>query len=119
MTKTRSGFEAKVLKQLDEARRKYYYEGVRIKYSIDNLKYIPDLVLDSNIIVELKGYFRREAQTKMRAVREANPHLDIRFVFQKADSKIQGSKKMTCAMWADKYGFKWAEGSVPDDWFTE
>ena len=51
--------------------------------------------------VEIKGYFRQDAQRKMRAVKKQHPEKDIRF-FSRADATIQGAKKrkdgtkMTC-----------------------
>ncbi len=61
----------------------------------------------------------------MRAVKEAHPELDIRFLFMKASSRLQGAQKrkdgtyMTCAEYADKYGFEYAEGVIPEGWFDK
>ena len=59
----------------------------------------------------------------MRSMKEQHPELDIRFLFQRANSTLQGAKKrkdgskMTCGEWATKYNFIWAEEIIPDDWF--
>jgi len=39
-----------------------------------------------------------------------------------ATSPVQGAKarrdgtKMTCAEWADRNGFVWSEGTLPEEW---
>ena len=82
---------------------------------------MPDLKI-KEMYIEVKGYFRQDAQRKMRNVKEQHPDLDIRFLFQKNNSTLQGAKrrkdgsKMTCAQWAERYGFEYAEGVIPDEW---
>ena len=116
----RSGFEGKVIDDLQERNVGYEYEPHALPY-VTQRDYIPDLLVNG-IYVELKGYFRSESQRKMRKVKEQHPEADIRFVFQKATSTVQGAKKrkdgtkMTCAEWADRYGFTWAEGTIPEEW---
>lgn len=114
-------FEERVIVDLSNRGVSFEYEPDRITYSVER-HYIPDLRLSDTLYVELKGYFRQDAQRKMKAVKEQHPELDIRFVFQNAASTIQGAKKrkdgskMTCAEWADRNGFVWAEGTVPKEW---
>lgn len=101
------------------------YEPHPLVY-VTERNYIPDVRAyrkdNTAIYVELKGYFRAEAQRKMRKVKEQHPDIDLRFVFQRANSPVQGAKKrkdgtkMTCAEWADRYGFQWAEGTIPEEW---
>ena len=62
----------------------------------------------------------------MKAVKAQHSDLYIRFLFQLANSPIQGAKKrkdgskMTCSEWADRNGFLWAEGEqIPDEWINE
>lgn len=120
---TKSTFEDKIIAELKEANRKFKYEPIKIKYVIE-ANYIPDLVLGNGIIVELKGYFRVDAMTKMIAVKKANPTLDIRFVFMSSKSAVQGAKvrkngtKMTCGEFAEKHGFPYAEKHIPTEWFN-
>jgi len=55
----------------------------------------------------------------MKAVKAANPDLDIRFVFQTPYNKIYKGSKTTYAKWADKHGFPWcAFHSIPIEWLT-
>ena len=115
-------FEERVMADLDGRGVPYMYENEKIAYKVER-HYIPDLLIGDTYI-ELKGYFRQDAQRKMKAVKAQHPELDIRFVFQKADSPIQGAKKrkdgskMTCAEWADRNGFVWSEGTIPKEWLN-
>jgi hypothetical protein len=113
----KSKFEEQIITQLSKAKKIVEYEPIKLDYTIDG-KYIPDLRLPNGIIVELKGRFWSKDQTKMRAVKAAHPNLDIRFVFQNAGSKVD-YRKMTCAEYAIKYGFKYADGAIPLAWFDE
>jgi hypothetical protein len=55
----------------------------------------------------------------MRAVKAANPDLDVRFVFQTPYNKIYKGSKTTYAKWAEKHGFLWcAFHSIPIEWLT-
>lgn len=119
-------FEERVISDLNERGVHHVYEPDKLAYYVER-HYVPDLKLGTvnsvgGILVELKGYFRQDAQRKMKAVKAQHPDLDIRFVFQKADATIQGAKKrkdgtkMTCAEWADRNGFVWAEGTIPEEW---
>jgi len=114
-------FEERVIVDLSNRGVSFEYEPDRITYSVER-HYIPDIRLSDTLYVELKGYFRQDAQRKMKAVKEQHPELDIRFVFQNATSTIQGAKKrkdgskMTCAEWADRNGFVWAEATIPEEW---
>jgi hypothetical protein len=119
-SKTRSTFEKTVLSELDREGIHYLYEPDKIVYQVERY-YVPDLLIN-DIYIELKGYFREDAQRKMRAVKAQHPDLDIRFVFQNSKATIQGAKKrkdgskMTCAEWADRYGFIWSHLRVPKEW---
>ena len=120
MLKTKGTFEARVIEDLNERGVSYQYEPDKMAYYVER-HYIPDLAVGS-MIVELKGYLRQDSQRKMKSIKAQYPDLDIRFVFQKASSTIQGAKKrkdgskMTCGEWADRQGFVWAEGTIPEEW---
>ena len=113
-------FEERVIGDLNQRGVPYQYEPDKVSYTVERF-YIPDLLLGT-MYVELKGYFRQDAQRKMKAVKAQHPELDIRFVFQNASATIQGAKKrkdgskMTCAEWADRNGFVWAEATIPEEW---
>lgn len=114
-------FEQRVMKKLEDKGVSYSYEPHPLPYRVER-QYIPDLLINETYI-ELKGFFRQDAQRKMKAVKAQHPNLDIRFLFQRGNSPIHAAKKrkdgskMTCAEWADKYGFLWAEGEeIPEEW---
>lgn len=114
----RSSFEDKVVADLNRLNINYAYESVKLTYTQTHT-YTPDIVLSNNIIVELKGYFKPGDRGKHKRVRMSNPELDIRFVFQNARKTINKTSKTTYGDWADKNGFKWAEGSIPLEWIKE
>ena len=126
----RSQLERKVANQLAWAEVPYVYEGEKVHFTIPafNAKYLPDFrVGGTNIIIEAKGAFgngrRAEgaaARQRLILVREQNPHLDIRIVFERADTKINKGSKTTQGKWATDHGFKWSDkGIVPPEWLEE
>jgi hypothetical protein len=124
MPKLKGTFEERVINKLEKAGVQFQYEPHNLPYTVER-QYYPDLLV-GDIYIELKGFFRQDAQRKMKAVKAQHPDLDIRFLFQRASSPVHGAKKrkdgskMTCAEWADRYGFVWAEGEqVPEEWINE
>jgi hypothetical protein len=124
--KYKSPLEEKVAKQLEKAGVPFVYEGAKLEYKIPvrRAKYTPDFVFDYSkcpIMIETKGWFRTAAERhKMVLVKECNPTLDIRIVFQNANKPIYKGSPTTYAKWAEENGFKWADkGTVPEDWIKE
>jgi len=116
-------FEQKVMSNLTAKGVEFTFEPHSLPYSVTR-DYIPDLLI-GEMYVEIKGYFRQDAQRKMRAVKKQHPEKDIRFLFQRANATIQGAKKrkdgtkMTCQEWAERYGFQYAEGEeIPNQWIN-
>jgi hypothetical protein len=101
-------------------RRKVKYEpdDPPINYHLPK-RYIPDFVLPNGIHVECKGYFKSADRSKMLRIRKENSHLDIRFLFQRANNRLTKSpNSMMYWEWAEKHGFIWAEGEkIPDEWY--
>jgi hypothetical protein len=110
----KSGFERTLATQLKNAKVKFEYEGLKIPYTINHI-YHPDFILPNGIIIEAKGRFMDGDAAKMRAVKYQHPELDIRFVFMSAHSKVTRMKQ-TYAEWADRHGFPWADGRIPEEW---
>ncbi len=110
----KSGLEIRINKELKKRKVNYKYEDVALDYTLTK-KYWPDFIVNDSIFLEVKGYFDGQSRTKMRAVKLANPGLDIRMVFDK-DNKISGSK-MRYSDWCKKYGFPYCVGSIPKEWF--
>ena len=116
-------FEEKVMSNLTAKGVEFTFEPHSLPYSVTR-DYIPDLLI-GEMYVEIKGYFRQDAQRKMRAVKKQHPEKDIRFLFQRANATVQGAKKrkdgskMTCKEWAERYGFQYAEGEeIPEKWIN-
>lgn len=118
----RSGLERKIADQLTAAGVDFSYEGRRIPYVVParDAKYLPDFEANG-IVLEGKGWFETSTERqKYILIRDSNPAIDIRFVFQDANKKIYKGSKTTYAQWADKNGFRWAtKGVVPDSWINE
>lgn len=113
----RSHFEAATAINLAQRKVEFDYEAWEISYTVEKV-YTPDFRI-GNFFVETKGYFPPEDRAKMIAVKKCNPDADIRLVFMKADSRLSNKSNTTYAQWADKHGFKWSEGVIPDEWLAE
>jgi hypothetical protein len=100
------------------SRKSLKHEPFFIPYTMRG-SYLPDYVLPNGIIVEAKGYLDAGCCKKMLAVKNTNPELDIRFVFQNANGKRNKRAKLKNWQWAEKHGFPWAEGTIPLEWFKE
>lgn len=85
------------------------YETVKIPYTYIG-SYLPDFVIQGNIFVECKGYFRPEDKRKLKAVKTSNPELDIRLLFYAHNKKN--------IKWAEKNSFTWAVSQIPEEWLT-
>lgn len=111
----KSGFERTLAAQLSHSGVEWAYEAVKVPYIL-NGEYNPDFLLKkSGILIEAKGLLDRESKRKMVAVKKQHPELDVRFVFMQAEKRIPGTKQ-THAQWADRNGFPWAEGKIPEEW---
>ena len=110
----RSKFEQTVAEHLDSLGVAYAYEEDKLSYIVER-NYLPDFKLPSGVYIEAKGYFKSADQRKHKLLKQQKPELDIRFVFQRMNGRVQGSK-LTCAEWCNKHGFLYAEGIVPKEW---
>ena len=116
----KSGFEAKIAEQIDSivVSAKSMYEITTIKYTVParDSKYTVDWTLPNGILVESKGRWTREDRKKHLLVKEQHPELDIRIVFQSANTKISKGSKTTYAAFCDKHGILWSEKNIPESW---
>ena len=117
----RSGLEDRIAAQLENAGIPKVYEKYSIPYVVPASKhrYTPDFILPNGIIVEAKGIFEAADRKKHLLIREQYPHLDIRFVFSNAKTRISQGAKTTVAEWCEKHGFKYASREIPSSWFKE
>jgi len=120
--KYRSGSERTTAEYLRSVKVKYEFEPYYIPYMwIESKRYLPDFILPSGIILEVKGRFTLEDRKKHLFLRESNPDLDVRFVFDRPASKLYKRSKTTYADWCNKHGFKYCKLSdgLPDSWLND
>ena len=116
----RSGFEDTVAKELTAKGVEYTYEKEKIKWvDLKVRTYTPDFVLGNGIIIETKGRFVANDRRKHKEIKKQFPDLDIRFVFQNSRAKLYKGAKSSYGDWCDKYGFVYADKSIPDEWLQE
>lgn len=121
----RSGLEDKISEQLKFTGKSWSYETEKLKYTVPErvATYTPDFILikkdGSKMYIETKGRFTTADRKKMKLVKEANPELDIRILFQTPNNKIIKTSKTTYADWADKHGYLWAAKEIPKEWLEE
>lgn len=116
----RSGLEETTMVDLQTRAPGTEYEKLKVKYRIErDATYTPDFRLPNGIIVETKGRFLASDRTKHLLVKAQRPDLDIRFLFQRASTRLSKTSPTTYAMWAEKNGFLWCEKRVPDAWIKE
>jgi hypothetical protein len=114
----RSKLEQDVAKRLSFAGVPFDYESKKITYKVEEeRKYTPDFILGNGVVLEVKGYFRAEDRKKLLLIKEQNPDLDLRLVFQRAENKIHKRSKTTYADWCKKNGFLYStNGTIPHGW---
>jgi ATP-dependent protease ClpP protease subunit len=115
--KYRSGLEDKVIDKLTKDKVDFKYETLKLKYQRKVSTYTPDILLPNGLIVEVKGFFDSEDRSKHLLIKDQHPDIEIRFVFQKASTKIRKGSNTSYGDWCDKYGFIYAEGLIPKEWY--
>lgn len=115
MNKYRSGLEERIGKLFDKNAVPFLYEVSKYDY-VTKSKYTPDFFLPNGVILEAKGFFKPSDRRKMLAVKEQNPELDIRFIFQR-NNTLSKNSKTTYGAWAEKHGFPYCIfPNIPQDW---
>lgn len=117
----RSGLEEQVAEELKTKNIDFLYEQEKISYIVpeSNHKYAPDFKMNINghtLYIETKGIFAAADRKKHVLIKEQHPDLDIRFLFQNANTRISKNSKTTYAMWCEKHGFQYASKTIPDSW---
>ncbi|SKA17528.1 Phage endonuclease I [Enhydrobacter aerosaccus] len=113
-TPYRSKFEVAIAADLTARGVSFDYEALKLRYVTEHT-YKPDFSSGS-VVIEAKGYFTSADRSKLLAVKEAHPELDLRLLFQRASNKLSKESETTYADWAEQHGFQWAEGRVPEEW---
>ena len=116
----RSGLEHKISEALKEQGVDFGYENVKIEWEdLAYRTYTPDFILNNGIIIESKGMFTAADRRKHIAVKKQHPELDLRFVFENSRRKLRKGAKSTYAEWCIKYGFRYYDRIIPEDWIKE
>ena len=76
-------------------------------------------VLPNGIVIETKGYFLPADRTKHLAIKAQHPNIDLRFIFQNPNQKLNKTSRTTYADWCKKHGFAYASKRIPAEWLTE
>ena len=93
-SKYRSGLEERVADLLSGLGVTYEYESEKISYVIQH-HYTPDFILPNHTVLECKGYWDAADRRKIKKVKEDNPDLDLRMVFQSPYNTISKKSKTT------------------------
>ena len=120
----RSGLEVTVGKQLTAEGVSWDYEPFRIPYMPQRVQnYTPDFIIRGNngneLLIETKGRFVAKDRTKHLLLKDQYPDMDLRFVFSNPNQKLYKGSRTTYGQWCDKYGFQYAKGTIPREWFIE
>ena len=116
----RSGLEHTISVYLTELKQRYKYEALKIEWEdLTYRTYTPDFILSNGIIIETKGRFLTADRKKHIAIKKQHPDLDIRFVFTNSRSKLQKGAKSSYGQWCIKYGFRYYDRIIPEDWLKE
>lgn len=117
----RSGFEV----DIDESLKQQGIDGEYEKHVIQYIKpatkhkYHPDFKLPNGIFIETKGRFTSADRKKHLLIKDQNPELDIRIVFQNSKTKLSKASKTTYADWCTKNGILYADKTIPAEWINE
>ena len=116
--KYRSKLEERIAELLQNLGVSFEYESTKVPYVIRH-NYTPDFVLPNGIYLEAKGYWDAEDRRKILAVKESNPGIDIRMVFQTPYNKISKKSKTTYAQWCIKHDIPWTTFTdIPLEWLV-
>ena len=115
-SKYRSGLEERVADLLSGLGISYEYKSKKISYVIQH-HYTPDFILPNHTVLECKGYWDAADRRKIKKVKEDNPDLDLRMVFQSPYNTISKKSKTTYAQWCERHGIPWTHfHDIPLDW---
>lgn len=116
----RSGLELTVGEYLKRNNIRFEYEGIKIEWEdLAYRTYTPDFILPNGIIIETKGMFTAADRRKHIAISKQHPNLDIRFVFESSKRKLRKGAKSTYGEWCSRYGFRYYDRIIPEEWLKE
>jgi|TARA_R110000868_G_scaffold232665_1_gene486228 hypothetical protein len=121
--KYRSGSEKKTGDLLESINVPFSFEPHYIEYTwLEYKKYLPDFLLPNGILLEVKGRFKLEDRKKHLFIRKHHPDIDIRFVFDNPNGKLNKGAKSSYADWCIKNGFLFCKNSdhqIIEEWANE
>jgi len=114
----KSGFEYDTALQLESKKIKFKYESEKVSFTVPEKKrtYTPDFFLPNGVIIETKGRWTLEDRKKHLLIKDQNPNLDIRIVFQNENQKIRKGSKTSYADFCTKHEILFASKEIPEDW---
>ena len=126
----RSGLEERISEELEGTGCSFTYEKEVIEYVKPQRrsKYTPDFIIHKRpdgtdkerpLVIESKGRFLTADRQKHLLIKDQQPDTDIRFVFSNSRQKISKQSMTTYAMWCERYGFKYADKAIPEEWLAE
>lgn len=116
----RSGLEKTICEKLTNDNVEFAYEKTKIEWEdLAYRTYTPDVILLNGIIVEIKGMFTAADRRKHLKIKQQHPELEIRFVFENSRRKLRKGAKSSYADWCIKYGFRYHDKEIPEDWVRE
>ena len=121
----KSGLEEKLSRQIADAGLEVLYETDKVAYvwPLRNSTYTPDWKLPKAnggfFYVESKGRWTVDDRQKHLLIREQHPQLHIRFVFSNQNAKLYKGSPTTYAQWCEKFGFLYANKTIPQEWLEE
>lgn len=123
----RSGLEQEINESFQTMGLDSEYEKHILKYikPVSEHKYCPDFrIVNSKgeiIFVETKGRWVTQDRQKMKLIKQQYPELDIRIIFQNAESRISKTSKTTYGQVATKMGYKWCDyrSGIPESWIED
>lgn len=120
----RSGLEDKLSEQISDAGLEVIYERDKVTFSVPERQstYTPDFFItteNGGFYIEGKGRWTVDDRQRHLLIREQHPNLDIRFVFSNANAKLYKGSPTTYAQWCDKFGFRYANKTIPPEWLKE
>ena len=116
-TRYRSNFEVGFASDLIKRGLSFDYEPDSYEFVPNTTTYTPDFYIpEYNFYIETKGFFTSEDRTKHLTFRKQHPSIDIRFVFMNVNTKINKRSKTSYGDWCNKYGFKFSNRVIDDEW---
>ena len=120
----RSGLEEDIADELTALGIPVVYETDKLPYTWPSRlsSYKPDFKLPKPggfFYLETKGLWVTKDRQMHCLIKQQHPEVDLRFLFQRASTKLYKGSPTTYAAYATKQGFQWCDKRIPDEWIDE